>query len=143
MNEFTVAMTMSSLPLIGRGREQDPLLVIVPSVPIAKDGDKYVIDEKTVSGLSLYLKLWPGTVRCIFRKGDRSSLPFGKSYNTAELPFEIQILSANAAVPVVATIWASDETPLAVSTIAQTNWDHGAAPIQRPMLTEEGGMVAG
>ena len=90
---------MSSLPLIGRAREQDPLLVIVPSVSIARDQDRYVIDEKAVSGLHLYLKLWPGTVRCIFREGDRSTLLYGKSYDAAELPFQIRILPANAAVP--------------------------------------------
>ena len=90
---------MSSLPLIGRAREQDPLLVIVPSVSIARDHDRYVIDEKAVSGLHLYLKLWPGTVRCIFREGDRSTLLYGKSYDAAELPFQVRILPANTAVP--------------------------------------------
>jgi colanic acid/amylovoran biosynthesis glycosyltransferase len=89
---------MSSLPLVGRVRSQDPLLVIVPSVTVGRDGNHYVIDEKAVSGLGLYLKHWPGPVRCIFRSGDRSALTFGKSYNPAELPFEIHVLPTNGDV---------------------------------------------
>lgn len=90
---------MASQPSIGRELEPGPLLVIVPSVPAAVDGDRYLIDEKVVSGLDLYLKLWPGQVRCVFRDGDQSSLPFAKPYNAAELPFQIRVLPTNSAVP--------------------------------------------
>ena len=76
-----------------------PLLVIIPSVPIAQDGNKYIIDEKAVAGLHLYLKFWPGSVRSIFRMGDRSTLLFGKAYAAGELPFEIKCLPPNAVVP--------------------------------------------
>src|SRR6185437_12508080 len=90
---------MASQPSIGRELEAGSLLVIVPSVPVAVDGSRYLIDEKVVSGLDLYLKLWPGQVRCVFREGDQSSLPFARSYDAAELPFQMRILPTNAAVP--------------------------------------------
>ena len=79
--------------------ESDPILVVVPSVPIAKDGTKYILDEKAVSGLTLYLKYWPGSVRCVFREADPTALLFGRAYDSSELPFEILSLPANAAIP--------------------------------------------
>jgi colanic acid/amylovoran biosynthesis glycosyltransferase len=90
---------MASQPSIGRELEAGPLLVIVPSVPMAVDGSRYLIDEKVVSGLDLYLKLWPGQIRCVFREGDQSSLLFARPYDAAELPFQVRILPTNAAVP--------------------------------------------
>ena len=90
---------MLSVPSKDSVRDQGPLLVVVPSVAIAKDGNSYLIDEKAASGLDLYSKLWPGPVRCIFREGDRSSLLFGRSYDAAELPFQILTLRADATVP--------------------------------------------
>src|SRR5580698_10806263 len=90
---------MASKSISWSSPRQDPLLVIVPSVPIAKEGNKLIIDEKAISGLYLYLEFWPGPVRCIFREGDRSNLLFAKAYDAGVLPFEIKTISANAPVP--------------------------------------------
>jgi colanic acid/amylovoran biosynthesis glycosyltransferase len=77
---------------------RDPLLVIIPSVPAATNGKKYILDEKAVSGLHLYMKFWPGPVRCIFREGNSSSVLFGREHD-AELPFEVKVIPAQASVP--------------------------------------------
>ena len=80
-------------------RQKDPLLVVIPSVPISQKGDGYVLDEKAVAGLEYYLKYWPGSVRSVFRGGDPSGLLFGKTYSPSELPFEVRSLPSNATVP--------------------------------------------
>jgi colanic acid/amylovoran biosynthesis glycosyltransferase len=82
----------------GLAGERSPLLLI-PSISIAQDASRYILDEKVVSGLRLYSKFWPGLVRCVFRKGDQSALLFSRTYDPAELPFEIDILPANAEIP--------------------------------------------
>src|SRR6476646_8004749 len=83
----------------GTHERPNPLLVVTPSVPIARESSGYVIDEKAVAGLEYYLKLWPGSVRAIFREGERSALQFGKVYAPTALPFEICCLGEGATIP--------------------------------------------
>jgi colanic acid/amylovoran biosynthesis glycosyltransferase len=91
---------MASSPSTSPAVKEVPLLVVVPSVGVARDErNRLIIDEKAISGLHLYQKLWPGRVRCIFREGDRSAVIFGRTYDLGRLPFEIEILPRNALVP--------------------------------------------
>src|SRR5262245_18393103 len=55
-----------------------PMLVVVPSIPAARDGDALFLDDKAVSGLRLYSRYWEGPVRAIFREGAASNIVFGK-----------------------------------------------------------------
>ncbi len=64
-------------------------LVVTPSVPFAMDGSRYYLDIKAVDGLKRYAALWPGRVRCLMRRGDRSQIVFGKAYDAADLPFDV------------------------------------------------------
>lgn len=76
-----------------------PLFVVTPSIPAYADGENYFLDEKAMSGLHLYSQLWPGSLRCIFRKGEKSSIGFGRWYTAAELSFEIEVIPENSRVP--------------------------------------------
>jgi colanic acid/amylovoran biosynthesis glycosyltransferase len=90
---------MRSLPVASGVSQEKPLLVIVPSVVAARDADKWIFDEKAISGLHLYRRFWPGRVRCIFREGSRTALSFGRQYALEQLPFEIRVLPQGASVP--------------------------------------------
>jgi len=74
-------------------------LVVLPSIPGCINGDGFFLDQKAVSGLQLYSKLWPGPVRSIFRDGPRSSIIFGNAYKAEQLPFEVRVIAQGAAVP--------------------------------------------
>lgn len=78
---------------------RQPLFVVTPSVPAYTDGEKFFLDEKAVSGLQLYSRLWPGSLRCVFRAGEKSNIGFGRWHTAAELPFEIVIIPQNSRVP--------------------------------------------
>jgi colanic acid/amylovoran biosynthesis glycosyltransferase len=91
-----ISLSQNPWPRIQGNRP--PLFVIVPSVPVAKDGKNFIIDEKALSGLLLYLRFWPGSVRCVFRAGSRSDLPYGRPYDPRDLPFEIVVLRRGEAV---------------------------------------------
>ncbi|UAK23029.1 glycosyltransferase [Sphingomonas nostoxanthinifaciens] len=67
----------------------NPTLIVLPSVPLAHDGERLFMDIKAVEGLSLYADLWPGPVHCLMRVGDRSAIAFGRSYLPSELPFKV------------------------------------------------------
>jgi colanic acid/amylovoran biosynthesis glycosyltransferase len=90
---------MLSSPAVSGLFEEKPLLVIVPSVVAAREGDTWILDEKAISGLHLYQKLWPGRVRSIFREGSKSLLNFGRPYVLNQLPFEIRTLPSGSTVP--------------------------------------------
>lgn len=70
-------------------------LVVTPSVPFARHGTQLYLDIKAVEGLKKYAALWPGRVRCLMGLGDRAHIPFGKAYDAADLPFEIEQRSDN------------------------------------------------
>jgi glycosyltransferase involved in cell wall biosynthesis len=76
-----------------------PLLVVIPSVPAARRGEGFYLDEKAVKGLALYCQYWPGRVRCIFREGPSANIVFGNDYSAASLPFEVSTIGAGAQVP--------------------------------------------
>jgi colanic acid/amylovoran biosynthesis glycosyltransferase len=90
---------MRLLPSAGCVLEEKPLLVILPSVVAARSADDWVLDEKAISGLHLYQRLWPGRIRGVFREGDRSTLNFGRPYALDQFPFEIRVVPPKERVP--------------------------------------------
>ena len=78
---------------------REGLLVVIPSVPAARQGDQLFLDDKAVSGLRLYSEYWPGRVRCIFREGRAAKILFGRLYDTISLPFEVTIVAEGAPIP--------------------------------------------
>ncbi len=84
--------------LVQKPRDQ-PLLVVIPSVPAAREEDALLLDDKAASGLNLYCRHWPGIVRCIFREGPTTAILFGKRYDRDTLPFEVAIIPEAAPVP--------------------------------------------
>jgi glycosyltransferase involved in cell wall biosynthesis len=90
---------MRSSPVARSVSQEKPLLVIVPSVVAARGSDGWIFDEKAISGLYLYQRLWPGRVRCVFREGRRPALNFGRPYSLEHLPFEVRVLPPEASVP--------------------------------------------
>jgi glycosyltransferase involved in cell wall biosynthesis len=77
---------------------RDRLLVVTPSVPAYVDENGWFLDEKAVSGLRLYAKLWPGPVRSVFRAGARSGIGFGRRYEKDQLPFEVCVIPEASSV---------------------------------------------
>lgn len=76
-----------------------PLLVIIPSIPAAPQGNALFLDQKAVSGLGLYCRFWTGRVRCIFREGPATAILFGSKHEPQSLPFEVAVIPADAPVP--------------------------------------------
>src|SRR5438067_3491037 len=87
-------MEMSST--VSQGRSIDPLLVVVPNIGIAIDGDRLFMDIKSTQGVALYAEYWPGPVRCMGRETKPSEIGYGRWYDRAELPFDVRVLSPNA-----------------------------------------------
>lgn len=73
-----------------------PLLVIVPNIGIAVDGDRLFMDIKATEGAVCYAQFWPGRVRCLGRHTEPQSINYGRWYTRDELPFEVGILSPSA-----------------------------------------------
>jgi colanic acid/amylovoran biosynthesis glycosyltransferase len=74
------------------------ILIVLPSVPMAKDGDGFFMDIKAVDGLRRYCETWPGPVKCLMRLGDISRITYGQTYAVADLPFSIQPITDNLTV---------------------------------------------
>lgn len=70
----------------------EPLLVIIPLVGMAIEGERAFLDIKAVEGLFLYAQLWPGRVLCLSRTTVASAITFGKWYDRASLPFDVAIV---------------------------------------------------
>ena len=51
--------------------QPSPLLLVIPSVGAAKDGDTFILDEKMLVGWQYFAKHWPGRTRFVFRETDR------------------------------------------------------------------------
>lgn len=69
------------------------VLTIIPSVPVWLDGEKFVFDRKFYDGMLMYVKEWPGAIRCVMSIS-KSPLPaFGVIHKTTqELPFHVRTL---------------------------------------------------
>ena len=83
------AGTMNQAAPITLREQVADLLVVMPNVPAAVEGDKWFLDIKAVEGLELYARFWGGPVRCLTRRADRSAIPFGREYDPDDLGFEI------------------------------------------------------
>ena len=83
-----------------------PLLVVIPSVAAARQGDRLFLDDKAISGLGLYKEYWSGRVRGIFRECSPDAITFGSWHNPESLPFEIATVPENGPVP-DAMLWDS------------------------------------
>lgn len=95
------------------GAADAPLLVVVSSAPIAPDGERFYMDIKAIEGLKLYARYWPGRVRSVARIGDIGQIPFGRWYETAELPFEVLSLPTDATAAAAAPFAAGAAAVLA------------------------------
>jgi colanic acid/amylovoran biosynthesis glycosyltransferase len=82
--------------LISVQPDDRPLLVVVPNIGIAIDGDRLFMDIKATEGSACYAQFWPGRVRCLGRRTEPTSISYGRWYTRAELPFEVTVLSPNA-----------------------------------------------
>ncbi len=67
-------------------------LVVIPSVPMVIEGDRFFLDIKAVDGLRHYASAWPGPVLCLMRLGSRANIAYGKTYAQDELPFIVEPL---------------------------------------------------
>ncbi len=71
----------------------EPTLVILPSVPVWRDGNTLSFDRKFYDGMMLYKKMWPGAIKCIMN-AEESNLPdFGiVTLKSDELEFGCEVL---------------------------------------------------
>ncbi|MCB1998015.1 MAG: glycosyltransferase [Burkholderiaceae bacterium] len=77
----------------------EPLLTIVPSVPVWVDGGRLVLDRKFHDGALQYVKAWPGRVRCLMRRASGAWSGFGAvRARPADLPYEVTLLATDAAI---------------------------------------------
>ena len=94
--------------------QPSPLLLVIPSVGAAKDGDAFILDEKMLVGWQYFAKHWPGRTRFVFRETDRKRLTFSKRYEADALPGEIEVIGATADI--------ADET-LAMASVVLASGD--------------------
>ena len=66
-------------------------LLVVSSSPVARVGDKVMIDRKFCEGMQFYCTAWDGPVRCLMRTHP-GEFPFREAYDPTALPFDLQIL---------------------------------------------------
>lgn len=76
----------------------DSPLLILPTVPCHREGDRVLLDRKFESGMRLYCDLWGGRVRCLMREDPDYASPFAGWVDAADLPFALETLPADAAV---------------------------------------------
>ncbi|WP_323040299.1 glycosyltransferase [Gemmobacter sp.] len=105
-------------------------LLILATAPVLEHAGMLRLDVKFVEGMRAHCAHWPGPVRCILRRG-ADGIPFGASYQPADLGFELRILDPGQPVGPedmagIATIFAAadDADTLALVPLAR---DHGAS----------------
>ena len=79
------------------------VLVVVPNVGGATDGQRLFLDVKAVEGLAQYARLWPGAVRCLVRGAPVETIGYGRWYSPDALPFETRILAPDAGTAALAS----------------------------------------
>lgn len=74
-------------------------LTIIPSVAVWVEGEYCIFDRKFYDGILLYVKLWPGSVRCVINVSDQPLPVFGiVKKSIKDLPFECRPVSSMTAV---------------------------------------------
>ena len=74
-------------------------LTIIPSVPVWIEGEYLLFDRKFYDGILLYVKLWPGTVRCVIYISDQPLPVFGLVKKVVgDLPFECRPVNSMTAI---------------------------------------------
>ena len=81
------------------------LLMIAPA-PVIEIGTHLRLDVKFVEGMRVQQAHWPSRMTCLLRRG-ASSIPFGREYDPADLPFDLVLL--DPAEPVKARHLAGNE----------------------------------
>ncbi|PWE31742.1 hypothetical protein C4N9_01665 [Pararhodobacter marinus] len=74
------------------------LVMLSPAPMIELPGGEVVLDVKFVEGMKLHCQLWPGTVRCVMRRG-ATHIDNPMRYSVAQLGFELLALDPDAPVP--------------------------------------------
>lgn len=73
-----------------------PLLLLASPAPVIPQGDGSCrLDVKFVEGMRAHLRDWPGPIRCILWS-EGAAIPFGRTYQLADLGFELVVLHADA-----------------------------------------------
>ena len=80
-------------------RSSNPILLVIPSVGAARDGDFVVLDQKLLTGWTFFASHWPGRTRFLFREIDPKELTFGKRCRAQDLPGDIEFVRAIENIP--------------------------------------------
>ena len=72
------------------GKPMAKLAMIAPA-PVIETGNQVHLDVKFVEGMRVQQAFWPTRMTCLLRRGARS-IPFGRVYDRADLPFDLILL---------------------------------------------------
>lgn len=73
-------------------------LLVIPSIDCGLDGSAIILDKKFVSGMALYQKYWPGSVRCVLRNRPDYSAAYSAVFRPANLGFSITTLGERESI---------------------------------------------
>ena len=76
------------------------LVMLAPAPVICLPGGRLRLDVKYVEGMRAHVALWAGRVSAVVWEG-AGSVPFGAAYAPGDLGFDLTVLPAGAAVPVI------------------------------------------
>ncbi len=107
------------------------LLMIAPAPVIELSDGKLRLDVKFVEGMNVHVAEWDGPVTCILKRG-AEDIPFGATYDRADLDFTLEIIDREAAID-VRDLTAND---LIFAGADMYDVLHLAAPEQRPAGTK-------
>ncbi|MCF6232240.1 MAG: glycosyltransferase [Rhodobacteraceae bacterium] len=83
--------------MLGNGKPR--LLMIAPAPVIELPGGKLRLDVKFVEGMHFHVAQWDGPVTCILKRG-AADIPFGATYDLADLDFTLKIIDRDAPIEV-------------------------------------------
>ena len=72
------------------------MLMIAPA-PVIETGRRVRLDVKFVEGMRVQQAHWPSRITCVLRRGT-DSIPFGRDYDAADLPFDLMLLDPDEPV---------------------------------------------
>jgi colanic acid/amylovoran biosynthesis glycosyltransferase len=107
------------------------LLMIAPAPVIEQADGSLTLDVKFVEGMRLHVTEWGGPVTCVLQRGN-SIIPFGGTYQSSELGFDIQIIDRDEPIPLL-DLNAND---LIFASADMSEVLHLASPAQRPAGTK-------
>lgn len=70
-------------------------LAVIPGGGASFAEGRVLLDRKALAGLTLYAKLWPGKVHCLYRATDPSRMTYAEWCDIASLPFDLTALPAD------------------------------------------------